>query len=414
MVEVTGGTKRKGHTSGAISVQTRRSKGDYVTGGLSTKHFDCYTTGVKNPRWKQQIATGQQAGTNFEGADFKLLEQQEVSLTSVQMEPHTSTGAYDIVKNHTNGFYPIYRNFSNVDPISLAKANTEALTAVTQKAYNMMTRLQGGVIIGELRETLRLLRNPAKALRRGIDSYRDTCYKRARRVSRHKIDEVLADTWLEYMFGWAPLINDIKAAIEVLDSAPRSKWVSVRGVGTDRSVSTIGGRSFGNIPLVKYDEVIESIGQVRYIACIGVNISSVDGVRDVGFAPSNFLPTVWELIPYSFVVDYFTNIGAIISAFSLPSSNIRWVLKTERRIVRVTNVRKNVSWANKAHWSSGVANSGSPGALKYEFTKVNRSPYTGSLVPDLAIHMPGTGTKWLNLAALARVNPNARAYFSRL
>jgi hypothetical protein len=42
----------------------------------------------------------------------------------------------------------------------------------------------------------------------------------------------------------------------------------------------------------------------------------------------HFLPTVWDLIPYSFVVDYFTNIGDYLSGLSLRFSDVSWGCKT--------------------------------------------------------------------------------------
>jgi hypothetical protein len=121
--------------------------------------------------------------------------------------------------------------------------------------------------------------------------------------------------------------------------------------------------------------------------------------RYFGLDLSSFVPTVWELIPYSFLVDYFANIDDIISAATLNRSTIRWLAKTEVQILQA-----EFSSFNLAAFPSNLGSSSGyvimPGHAISKRVIVNRAAYTGSLVPTLEFTIPGFGTKWINMAAL--------------
>jgi hypothetical protein len=119
--------------------------------------------------------------------------------------------------------------------------------------------------------------------------------------------------------------------------------------------------------------------------------------KDLGFTLSEFVPTVWELIPYSFLVDYFTNFGEVVSAVSYPRSNFRWIMKwtiTDRKdelLAPWMEPGSNPLGKNKAI--------GDPCSVVTR--QIVRAPYYGSLIPDFRFEIPGLSMKWLNLAALA-------------
>jgi hypothetical protein len=144
----------------------------------------------------------------------------------------------------------------------------------------------------------------------------------------------------------------------------------------------------------KRNDLIKFFGRVNWDPSTDQN-----SFKYYGASWRDILPTAWELIPYSFAVDYFTNIGDIVSAWSFGSKDLRWVSRTR--------YSKQLRWsedAGGAHWvNSNPEGSWTyrPESINFSTTSFDRGQYYGSLVPDFTWEIPGVGSKkWLNLAAL--------------
>jgi hypothetical protein len=132
-----------------------------------------------------------------------------------------------------------------------------------------------------------------------------------------------------------------------------------------------------------------------------------------GFNLKEFVPTAWELIPYSFLVDYFSNIGEILEASVVNLSNLAYYGRTIR------SRRKQAFYGvpdfdkNNTYWEFEqdlVTVTGSVGKLIATYSKVSRDiPILG--IPSLQIELPKFGTKWLNLAALAASHNRSVPYY---
>jgi hypothetical protein len=115
----------------------------------------------------------------------------------------------------------------------------------------------------------------------------------------------------------------------------------------------------------------------------------------IGFSPKDFLPTAWELIPYSFLVDYFSNIGGIIYGMSNLFTNLAWHNSTVRKELKFRQ------WGTEYPLPGLVRITGAYAKCVTSKVSVERSKYTGHGVPSLAFKIPGfRSLKWLNIAAL--------------
>lgn len=55
-----------------------------------------------------------------------------------------------------------------------------------------------------------------------------------------------------------------------------------------------------------------------------------------GFNWNEFLPTIWELIPYSFLIDYGTNIANVVCGWFTDTSGLGWCYRgTEQKVTEV-------------------------------------------------------------------------------
>jgi hypothetical protein len=116
-----------------------------------------------------------------------------------------------------------------------------------------------------------------------------------------------------------------------------------------------------------------------------------------GLDPGNWLPTIWELIPYSFVVDYFSNVQEVISSYTFNQQSAMWVNRSIRREV-ISRVVEVVPDTLPAGATVDIL---TPGESTWTYTSVDRKGDEGPGQVQFELQIPGFGsTKWLNMAAL--------------
>jgi len=365
------------------------------------------------PNWRRIIADGGNATSdlNAGGVFVDSLEQ-----TLITMGWKTYWPDSDVVNTYQwselSGYW-LVPDFPN--PVSIGfeevvlKADNRALIKYREKIAATHSAFKGMVFGGELAQTLQLIRNPAQALRRGFGSYLNRLKRDGPRLPRSRRPSFVRDTWLEYSYGWSPLFSDVGDAI---DNFYQSKWVRplfkfVKGnSGLLRADFATGTRTAFDgwaQHTLQWDQTQIKEAGVRYY---GVYRSTGDGVANLGrwgFSPSEFVPTLWEPIPYSFLVDYFTNIGDIISSWSYRHLVPDWTARGEvRRSISKTENAKILPNLEIAPFGYHFYSSGKLGesTLSSKLIARKRLVYPG--LPSLECQVPGMGTKWVNIAALTK------------
>jgi hypothetical protein len=290
-----------------------------------------------------------------------------------------------------------------------------------QKCRDAQRPFMSGVALGEIRETIHLIRHPLQALYASQLRFSQKVKKLSERrlIYRTKHDLIreshvdrnsnrrrsrLADLWLEYSYGWKPLYGDIISGCEALSrmsySPPTVRVVS--NFGTDWQSSSSFNTSWVQVP-ISYSTVNRFRTTVRHSGAIklrpGVSQAVGFDYRSLGFL--EILPTCWELIPYSFLLDYFVNIGQILDAATFLTCDIAWAQETVRRLCSCTvtpvwgtlpqgqyTLNSGFATRSQPRWSSVVA--------------FDRAPYSGAWVPTLSFKIPESPLRWLNMLALAR------------
>lgn len=115
--------------------------------------------------------------------------------------------------------------------------------------------------------------------------------------------------YLEFHFGWSPLVSDIGAAIDVLQGpVPVGKVV---GRGSSRFDERVVNNFNSNHRLTTYKS---GNIDVRCEAEVWVSNPNLWLANQLGLV--NPALVAWELVPFSFVVDWFVNVGDFLSGFS--------------------------------------------------------------------------------------------------
>lgn len=136
--------------------------------------------------------------------------------------------------------------------------------------------------------------------------------KEAQRVmgTRYGVARKLSDLWLEFWFGWKPLVSDIFTACEVFDQPipwGRIRATRRRNIGPYLYQKPAGPFSEG----IWFQRVQQYVG-------IGVDVRLVNPNLHLlnQFGLLNPAVVAWDAVPWSFVIDWFANVSSWLGSFT--------------------------------------------------------------------------------------------------
>jgi len=396
-----------------VRTHTRMNGEKIVSSGVgSTKWIDSVTFGDNIPDWRKNLRDGTDATTSMDGSQIVARYSPGYSR---YWRPKTSLTSPLIYLSEVSGSHQINMVAPTGDPagIDSSKSNSQALGKFARRISEVNMAFNGGVFLGELTQTLQTIKNPAKGLRNLVDNWGTTARRiRGSRVyplafRKQKVAEALADSWLEVQFGWRPLLNDIDDGCVALASlnggrSSSTKRVTAYGKSESSPVHSLGGGG-ESLATWAYETVSKDVCEVIYRGAMRVEARDPHTMdpKLLGFSLENFLPTAWELIPYSFLIDYFSNVGDIINGWSHLFTRLAWCNRTEIKSKHI----ESSSWSNmklvKDNGSVATGMSIVPAKSVFVKRRVLRAKYTGTYVPSFQLEVPSLGSlKWLNIAAL--------------
>ena len=151
------------------------------------------------------------------------------------------------------------------------------------------------------------------------------------------------------------------------------------------------------------DKISKERAFVKYTGMVNCKTygSPVDALEPFGFTIDSWAPTAWELLPWSFLIDYFTNIGDVISAGTVSRSSLAWSRRTQVTYQIVDMVARGNEAKCKAWLGSYFLSAEMPDVRgRYVRRRVLREPTTSLGIPTLSFEIPGLPTQWANMTAL--------------
>lgn len=211
-----------------------------------------------------------------------------------------------------------------------ARANdSEALALATlaeaRKTYNMFANTMRGVI--------HMAKHSKRLFRR----------RRNGSISNKQFTE----KWLEYRYGWRPLVFEAKNLIDAASKAGSQRRVRFVVSEYEKNDEVTEDNTFVD-QRQKVHNYDKGFDEARVVA--GLLVSWDSPFKDFSDTAgmNRILETAWELVPYSFVVDWFLNVGDYIAARSNRSFEVEgsWVTvhRRQERIREYTNWSPNVTF----------------------------------------------------------------------
>lgn len=134
------------------------------------------------------------------------------------------------------------------------------------------------------------------------------------RPPKSRVKSQASGSWLEYQYAVLPLINDVYGALELAKSGLRERnllFSVQRTIGGSVDPSSFVFTSHSP------SEVNGSVKQSARVRFTGVvNPGYLSAAAELGL--TNPLLIGWELVPFSFVVDWIMPIGMVLSSFDAP------------------------------------------------------------------------------------------------
>ena len=325
----------------------------------STEKLARMRDGTYLPKWRQVIQNGGNATTPMTASYRSIVEQQPQSLVvfydRIPGEPHYGKGAGFCTARYMTDQWATWSAFTdNAD----ARASNKFLNAVRKE----LVVVSGPTFLGELRETLRMIHKPAAGLQELINSYLTAATARFNALGRPKWakppnkpkgekrgrnrferanslatwEKALAELWLEYSFGWKPLMMDIEDAMEAYCALfYKERLIPISEGGKDfyHGPFQTTSASFADVGAllwygIQYHKELTSIVRYKGVVKAQAVTTAADRFARFGFTPSEFVPTAWELLPWSFLIDYFASIGDVLSGVVTDTASVSWCNKS--------------------------------------------------------------------------------------
>jgi hypothetical protein len=360
--------------------------------------------GVKNPYWRSIIRAGGNATTGATGTRYKG---QPPFITAIIDATHfsgTLTQHAEVFGNPAVASYPTPDIGLPSDVVT--RVTNRALSKFIADCNSKRSSIEAGQDLGELKQSIEAILNPLGSLRQHVLGYFSSV-KKLKRSIKHvpSLKKALADTYLEWTFGWNPLVSDIAQGYVGLQNANNVfPTYPVNGHATESFNGTNSIVNSGNAALDVY-LAVKSVGQfsVRYkgsmrTGSVGGQVSSAQVLQ---LQLPDFLPTAWDLLPYSFIADYFVNIGDIVSAVAFRTSDLAWLCKTVRTsTTRTIGPLLCKSAYQPPQYTVNTEFIGG-GSSSLTGTLFQRSaPEPSSLIPTLQFNLPLRSKPWVNMGAI--------------
>lgn len=153
--------------------------------------------------------------------------------------------------------------------------------------------------------------------------------------------KLLSNAWLQYRYGIRPLIYDIRNIARAVERrlSPR---LTCRGYAS-------GNKSLNRYSWAELDDheirgtthtAISTVSRAGTLCSVDTDLANISAVR---LGADRILTTAWDLVPYSFMVDWFLDISSLVGTWQ-PSIGLKrlgdWVT-TETSITQTFKVDKS-------------------------------------------------------------------------
>lgn len=220
------------------------------------------------------------------------------------------------LRAYMNGKRQAYASSSEI-----AAAHTEISAALSEGIASLL------VTLAERDKTKNTVLRALSYLRRPL---RDAMREFGRLSPRQRVDK-LNNAWLEGRYGWRPFIYDTMSLVEASTATATDRLTrksSITSWETSETMLAGEGALYGLSD--RTDLIVNTTGRVRIGQTADFRAGVLPFMRKLGIY--DLAGTAWDLIPYSFVADWFCNLGDMaraMQAYALIDERVGWTVYEE-------------------------------------------------------------------------------------
>lgn len=292
---------------------------------------------TNTPNYKSLVKSGQPLPTNF--LSYVMQDRRASPIvTKIRSSSNPGANGWDVVSFFEKRTVPVFQLWSNgpsrSNPLTLSAVASKVLDKAKSNQFNVPVFLaeagQAATMVYQRATQLALM---ARALRRGDISFFLRNLRVSKEVATRKFQKstvrfnkefgkdaanAASNAWLEWSYGWSPLMGDVRNAVNTLmdvNESPDARVLRVSAMVRDEENFTDPAYTLEVSPWVGAfsDQSIRwSRSLVWYYEVKPENLPGRFGL-------TNPLEVAWELVPFSFVADWFLPIGDYLSSLDAPT-----------------------------------------------------------------------------------------------
>lgn len=263
--------------------------------------------GVVNGEFEKTLTTY----TAYSSGSILLTRTNSTNWSAGNIKTKSWTGAtyYGI----STSFFPTLTPAVDIEAAKVL-AGTQAMSQVDAP------EVQGLVDLAELEATLRMLKQPMSSLVDLSRQLRRTANRRMwadrkkngqKKTGSLQFSEAMAGAWLEVRYGWTPLLGTVQGLLEILATEKKGSRKTARGTSFVPPRSGSSTQTQSGWPYAGCSKCVKTQNATAtYKVRAGVMYESTTSLQNqLGLNLQEVPSAMWELIPFSFVVDWFVNVG---------------------------------------------------------------------------------------------------------
>lgn len=203
------------------------------------------------------------------------------------------------------------------------EAVTKALNNLADQKANV------GENLATFRQTLHLMRNPISGLIEGLrsvhknKSFKPFLYMSAREIRKRGLLNTISEEYLKYVYGFKPLMQDIFGLVELAKEHGNTPLL-LSAMGKSKQQDQTDLFEFSE-PSINSMTTIGPLDIDARVLCniwarIDPNYTGTRALNQLGLL--NPASLAWDLVPWSFVVDWLVPIGPVLQALTAPAGLI--------------------------------------------------------------------------------------------